>query len=63
MLVPSVLAIVTVSVAPPVVVIPVPAAIVKVSPCEMVWLEPEVPATVKRVPPDTKTVPEASGKV
>jgi len=45
--VPKVEAIVIVSVAPPVVVIPVPAAMVRVSPPLMVWLEPLVPATVK----------------
>ncbi len=48
--VPSVAATVTVSVAPPVVVMPVPAAIVSVSPFEIVWFEPDVPATVKAVP-------------
>ena len=46
---------VTVSVSPPVVVIPVPAAKVMVSPALMVWLEPEVPAKVKeKVPPEAE---------
>ena len=53
--VPRVAATVTVSVAPPVVVIPVPAAIVKVSPELIVWLVPEVPASVKRPLPDEVT--------
>ena len=48
----EVLAMVTVSVAPPVVVISVPAAMVMVSPALMVWLLPEVPASViAKVPP------------
>ena len=47
------LAMVTVSVAPPVVVISVPAAMVMVSPALMVWFDPEVPAKVNvNVPPE-----------
>jgi hypothetical protein len=54
---------VMVSVAEPVVVIPVPAAMVKVSPWEMVWLDPEVPAAVNKVPPETTQVPQVKVKV
>src|SRR4029079_7953112 len=60
-LVTPVLAMVMVSVAPPVVEIPVPAAMVRVSPLEMVWFDPDVPAAVKEAPEtqeDIDTVPE-----
>ena len=35
---------------------PVPAATVRVSPWEMVWFEPEVPARVKSVAPEDTVV-------
>lgn len=55
---------VKVSVLDGVVSIPVPAAMVKVSPEVMVWLVPvSEPVTVKRVVAEVKTVPVSLGKV
>ena len=57
------MATVTVPVPLPVVVIPVPAAMVAVPPWLMVELEPEVPAKVKREPPDVRQVEQEMVRV
>ncbi len=49
---------VTVSVAPAVVLIPEPAAIVRVSPTAMSWLEPAEAAKVKRLEPPVRQLPQ-----